>query len=142
MRPSTSMEPSTSRMRQAEKKRYTKARARRGIDCRALALATLGLVSIPVISDATPTTGFDQTTAGPFDYNTTSNWVSNTINGDWDSSLTLTAPQTVTFAAPTTISTGFTFDYTGAFQPDAGLFQQHRPNHHPGRKHHRRDGIQ
>ena len=60
-------------------------------------------------------TGFNQTAAGPWDYNTATNWVSDTINGIWDSSLTLTAGQTVTFAADTTLSTGLTFNQAGNF---------------------------
>jgi autotransporter-associated beta strand protein len=61
------------------------------------------------------TTGFNQTAAGPFDYNTASNWVGGTINGIWDSSLTLAAGQTTTFASNTTLSSGLTFKYAGAF---------------------------
>jgi len=59
------------------------------------------------------TTGFNQTGAGPWDYNTAGNWVGSTINGLWDTSLTLAGAQTVTFAANTTLLTGLTFNYTG-----------------------------
>ncbi|MBL9185737.1 MAG: autotransporter-associated beta strand repeat-containing protein [Verrucomicrobiaceae bacterium] len=61
------------------------------------------------------TTGFNQTGAGPFDYNNTANWVGSTINGVWDSSLTITATQTATFGADTVLTTGFNFGYTGNF---------------------------
>lgn len=59
------------------------------------------------------TTGFNQTAAGPWDYDTTGNWVGGTINGIWDSSLTLTAAQIVTFDSDLVLSTGVTFGYTG-----------------------------
>lgn len=59
------------------------------------------------------TTGFNQTGAGPFDYNASGNWVWNSINGIWDSSLTLAAAQTVTFGADTPLGTGLNFLYTG-----------------------------
>jgi autotransporter-associated beta strand protein len=60
-------------------------------------------------------TGFNQTAAGPYDYNTAANWVGTTINGIWDTSLTLAAAQTVTFAADTTLTTGLTFNYAGNY---------------------------
>jgi len=59
------------------------------------------------------TTGFNQTAVGPWDYNDTANWASSTINGLWDSSLTLAGAQTVTFAADSVLTTGLTFNYTG-----------------------------
>lgn len=52
---------------------------------------------------------FIPTTAGPHDYNTTTNWDSGTINGTW--SRTLTGAQVATFAADTTLSTGWTFNF-------------------------------
>lgn len=58
-------------------------------------------------------TGFNQTAAGPWDYNTLGNWADSTINGIWDGSLILSAPQTVTFDADTSLSTGLTFNYLG-----------------------------
>lgn len=61
------------------------------------------------------TTGFKQSSVGPFDYNTGANWVGGALNGLWDSSLTLTAAQTVTFAADTTLSCGLSFNYAGNF---------------------------
>jgi len=64
---------------------------------------------------AQPTTGFNQTAAGPFDYNDAANWVDGTINGAWDSALTITAAQTVTFASDTTLETGLNIGYTGNF---------------------------
>jgi len=60
-------------------------------------------------------TGFNQVNAGPWDYNTTANWAGGTINGIWDTSLTLATAQTVTFAADTTLSTGLSFNYAGNF---------------------------
>lgn len=61
------------------------------------------------------TTGFNQTGAGPYDYDTASNWVNSTINGVWDASLTLTATQAVTFDSDLTLLTGLSFGYTGNF---------------------------
>ncbi|CAN5370372.1 hypothetical protein BH10PLA1_BH10PLA1_17130 [soil metagenome] len=61
------------------------------------------------------TTGFNQTGAGPYDYNVSGNWVSGNINGVWDTSLTLTANQTVVFGADTALSTGLSISYAGAF---------------------------
>jgi len=61
------------------------------------------------------TNGFVQTAAGPWDYNTGTNWVGNTINGTWDSSLTLAAAQTATFSADTVLATPLTFNYAGNF---------------------------
>ena len=77
----------------------------------ALALGLAGLVS----HAAAATTGFNQTAAGPWDYNTSGNWVGGTINGIWDSSLTLSAAQAVTFGVDTTLSTGLTFNQDGNF---------------------------
>lgn len=80
-------------------------------------LAVLGVVSafaIPFVPAArAATTGFNQTGAGPYDYNTATNWVDDTINGLWDTSLALAASQTVTFSADTTLTTGLTFDHSG-----------------------------
>jgi autotransporter-associated beta strand protein len=59
-------------------------------------------------------TGFNGTGAGPYDYNNVANWVDETINGIWDSTLTLTAGQTVTFDGDTILGTGLRFSYTGA----------------------------
>jgi len=61
------------------------------------------------------TTGFNQTGAGPYDYNTAANWVGGTINGIWNTDLALTSAQTNTFASDTTLSTGLTFNYGGNF---------------------------
>jgi autotransporter-associated beta strand protein len=80
-----------------------------------LLLATLSLGLMPAYSLAQATTGFNQTGAGPFDYNDTANWVGNTINGVWDVSLVTTVAQTTTFAANTTLTTGLNFGYTGNF---------------------------
>jgi autotransporter-associated beta strand protein len=60
------------------------------------------------------TTGFKQTTGGPWGYNDTANWVNNTINGIWNTDLTLTAAQTVTFVADTVLGHGWQFLYAGA----------------------------
>ncbi len=78
----------------------------------------LGIFALPVLTLGTATaqtTGFNQTGAGPFDYNTTANWVGGTINGIWDPTLTLTSAQSVTFAADTPLSTGLNFSYGGNF---------------------------
>lgn len=61
------------------------------------------------------TTGWLQTGAGPHDYNTPANWVGGNINGIWDSSLTLTANQSVTFGANTTLNTPLSFAYVGSY---------------------------
>ncbi|MEX0774550.1 MAG: autotransporter-associated beta strand repeat-containing protein [Phycisphaeraceae bacterium] len=74
----------------------------------AVTAALLGLV--------TPAhAGWTQTGAGPFDYNDTGNWAGGTIDGLWDSSLTLAAGQTATFGADTVLGTGWTFNYAGNF---------------------------
>jgi autotransporter-associated beta strand protein len=88
---------------------------RMAVLCGAVAtIAGLYGVSVPM-AHAAATTGFNQTGTGPWDYNNTANWVGGTINGTWDSSLTLAAAQTVQFAADTTLTTGLTFNYGGAF---------------------------
>ncbi len=82
-----------------------------------LALGIASLALLPARMIAQPTTGFNQTAAGPFDYNNTANWVgtpAGIINGIWDASLTLAAAQTVTFSADTAPGTGLDFLYTGA----------------------------
>ncbi len=61
------------------------------------------------------TTGWNQTDAGPYDYNASGNWVGENINGIWDSSLTLTAAQTVTFDSNLVLTTGLNIGYTGNF---------------------------
>jgi autotransporter-associated beta strand protein len=80
-------------------------------------LRAIAGVLVLMIAGATQaaSTGFNQTAAGPYDYNTAGNWVSSTINGIWDTSLTLTAAQTVTFATDTALGTGLTFNYAGNF---------------------------
>jgi uncharacterized repeat protein (TIGR02543 family) len=75
--------------------------------------AALAVFAVSTVHAAT--TGFNQTGAGPYDYNTAGNWVSSTINGLWDTSLTLTSAQTNTFAIDTVLTTGLTFNYAGAF---------------------------
>ncbi|CAN5441720.1 hypothetical protein BH09VER1_BH09VER1_46650 [soil metagenome] len=73
------------------------------------------VAALPWISTQAQTTGFNKSTAGPFDYNDTANWVGGNINGIWDSSLTLTASQTITFASNTTLSSGLSFGYLGNY---------------------------
>jgi autotransporter-associated beta strand protein len=80
-----------------------------------VALGTLAAALALPASSIAQTTGFNQTAAGTYDYNTGGNWVGGTINGIWDSSLTVAGTQTVTFAAPTTASTGLTFNNAGNF---------------------------
>lgn len=58
--------------------------------------------------------GWLQTGAGPHNYTNTANWVGGTVNGIWDTSLTLTAAQTATFADDTLIPS-LAFNYTGNF---------------------------
>lgn len=79
----------------------------------AYVVATLG--AFPALSHAQVTTGFNQTGAGPFDYNTTGNWLGGTINGLWSSDLTLSAAQAVTFGGNTALTTGLTFNHGGNF---------------------------
>ena len=64
---------------------------------------------------AITTTGFNQATAGPWDYNTATNWVNQTINGIWNANLTLSAGQTVTFATNTILTSGLNFNYLGNY---------------------------
>lgn len=83
---------------------------------KSFALAGCAAFAVLVASTAqAASTGFNQTGAGPYDYNTTANWVGSTINGIWDTSLTLTSAQTNTFASDTVLTTGLTFNYAGAF---------------------------
>jgi autotransporter-associated beta strand protein len=78
-----------------------------------LAIACSAALTICYAHSAT--TGFNVDTAGPHDYNLDTNWVSSTINGIWDSSLTLGADQTITFGADTVLATGWAFNYDGNF---------------------------
>jgi autotransporter-associated beta strand protein len=78
-----------------------------------LGLSAALLAVAPMAQAAT--TGFNQTDAGPYDYNTAGNWVSSTIDGTWDASLTLAAGQTVTFDADTALTTALTFNYAGDY---------------------------
>ena len=78
-------------------------------------LALTGSTLLAISYAHSATTGFNLDTAGPHDYNLDSNWVSSTINGIWDSSLTLGADQTVTFGANTVLATGWAFNYDGNF---------------------------
>lgn len=80
----------------------------------AAGLSAVLLAAAPTGAHA-QTTGFNQTGAGPFDYDTASNWVNSTINGVWDSTLTLTAAQAVTFDSNLTLLTGLSFGYGGNF---------------------------
>ena len=70
------------------------------------------------------TTGWLRTSAGPYDYNDTNNWVNGAINGIWDASLALDATQTATFGADTALPAGLIFEYTNSFnitlRADAG----------------------
>jgi autotransporter-associated beta strand protein len=77
-----------------------------------LSLASALLIGPAAASAAT--IGFNQV-SGTWDYNDPSNWVGNNIDGIWDSSLTLTGTETVTFAANTVLTTGLSFGYMGNF---------------------------
>jgi autotransporter-associated beta strand protein len=79
----------------------------------AATVAGLGLWAATPAVFADPATGFKQTGAGPYEYNTAVNWTSGTINGIWNSDLNLTADQIVTFGADTTLTTGWTFNHGG-----------------------------
>lgn len=59
------------------------------------------------------TSGWSQTAAGPYDYDDTANWIGGTINGLWDSSLTLTSGQAATFDSNLSLTTGLNIGYTG-----------------------------
>lgn len=59
------------------------------------------------------TTGWNQTAGGTYDYLDTANWVGGTINGIWDSSLTLAGSQTATFGSDIVLSSGLEFSYDG-----------------------------
>lgn len=78
---------------------------------RYLVLAAAVATAAPLAQGAI--TGFDQTGAGPYDYNNTSNWVSGNINGVWDPSLNVPAGQVIEFGTDTIVSTGFSFRETG-----------------------------
>lgn len=58
-------------------------------------------------------TGFNQTGAGPCDYNAATNWVEGIINGIRDTPLALAADQTVTFDRDTILATGLEIRYAG-----------------------------
>ena len=72
------------------------------------------LASFSAVGD--PATGWKQTGAGPYNYNDAANWVNGEINGIFGSDLTLTANQTITFAADTALPDGLTFQYAGSFK--------------------------
>lgn len=78
-----------------------------------LCYAAFGFIAIGQVKGQT--TGFNTGTSGPWDYDDNANWVGGNINGVWDSSLVLTAPQTVTFDDDLVLSTGFNFGYSGNF---------------------------
>ena len=77
-----------------------------------LGMAFLLALALPACSLAQ--TGWLQTGAGPYNYTNTANWVGGTVNGLWDSSLTLTAAQTATFDADAVIPS-LTFNYAGDY---------------------------
>ncbi len=77
----------------------------------AVLAAMTAAVLIPSIGLSQATTGFNQTAAGTYDYNTPANWVDENINGIWDLSLKMLGNQTVTFSADTVLTTGLTFNY-------------------------------
>ena len=78
-------------------------------------LLTTGMALFALCAFADPETGWKQTGAGPYDYNDTANWVNGEINGIFGSDLTLTAAQTITFAADTSLADGLTINYKGNF---------------------------
>ena len=72
----------------------------------AVALSAIGLVLPHAHAQ------FNQTGAGPFDYNTTVNWTGGTINGVF--SQTPSVAQSVTFGGNSTLTTGLTFGLGGS----------------------------
>ena len=76
-------------------------------------MAFLLALALPA-SALAQTTGWLQTGAGPYNYTNTANWVGGTVNGLWDSSLTLTTAQTATFDADAVIPS-LTFNYAGDY---------------------------
>ncbi len=71
-------------------------------------------LAVPVLAAPLAWAQFNQTGAGPYDYNASENWVSGNINGVWGSNLDIGSAQTVTFGANTVLSTGFDIAYTGS----------------------------
>ncbi len=81
-------------------------------NCRSLVLLASGFFLLLALHcSQAQTTGFNQTAAGPFDYNNTANWVGGTINGIWDTTLVNTASQAATFGANTTLTTSLQIGY-------------------------------
>lgn len=80
-----------------------------------LGAITLAAVSLATLAQADPTNGFIRTDGGPHDYALASNWFGSAVNGVWDSSLILATNQTVSFSNNTTLATGLSFGYDGAF---------------------------
>ncbi len=77
----------------------------------ALVVALLTATSLSALGQST---GWLQAGAGPYNYTNTANWVGGTVNGIWDSTLTLTAAQTALFDADAIVPS-LTFGYTGNF---------------------------
>ncbi len=76
-------------------------------------LGVFACLVLTALSD--PATGWKQTGAGPYNYNDAANWVDGDINGVFGSDLTLTANQTITFAANTTLANGLNIAYKGNY---------------------------
>lgn len=85
------------------------------IKSRRILLAIAGGISAFAPASEAADVGWNQADAGTFSYMDPANWVSGTINGLWDGSLTLTGTQTGTFDADTVLTTGLTFNYAGGF---------------------------
>ena len=79
-------------------------------------LLTVGLLALSFAeSSRAQVTGWNQTAGGSYLYTDTSNWVGGTINGIWDSSLTLAAGQTVRFDADYGTTSELVFNYGSGF---------------------------
>lgn len=76
------------------------------------ALATPVILSSLAL--AQPTTGWNKTAGGTYDYNDTANWVDGDINGLWDAALTLAGAQTIQFSANTILETALDFQAFGS----------------------------
>lgn len=78
-------------------------------------LPLLAVVPVLAVIARAQSTGFNQTAAGTYDYNSAANWVDADINGIWDADLTLAGTQTVQFGADTTLTGGLQIAYGGSF---------------------------
>ncbi len=71
----------------------------------------IALVGVASSASSHAQSGWNQTAAGNYDYNNSANWYDGSINGLWDTPLTLAGAQTATFSSDTVLSTGWNFRY-------------------------------